>query len=54
MARSASVTIDLNGTRVIDRTDQKFDDEGIIALQLHADPPMEVRFKDIEITDLAK
>jgi hypothetical protein len=53
-AKGKHVTIDLNGTRVIDRTDQKFDDEGIIALQLHAGPPMEVRFKDIEITELGK
>jgi hypothetical protein len=53
-ARGKHVTIDLNGTRVIDRTDEKFDDEGIIALQLHAGEPMEVRFKDIEITELGK
>jgi hypothetical protein len=51
-ARGKHVTIDLNGTRVIDRTDEKFDDEGIIALQVHVGPPMEVRYKDIEITEL--
>ena len=51
-AKGKHVTIDFNGTRIIDRTDEKFDDEGIIALQLHAGPPMEVRFKDIEITEL--
>ena len=51
-AKGKHVTIDLNGTRVIDRTDDKFDDEGIIALQTHVGPPMEVRFKDIEITEL--
>ncbi|QEH37207.1 hypothetical protein OJF2_57940 [Aquisphaera giovannonii] len=44
--------VELNGTCVIDREDEKFDDEGIIALQTHAGPPMEVRFKDIEITEL--
>lgn len=43
------VTIDINGTRVIDRTDPKFDKEGIIALQVHVGPAMEVRFKDLEI-----
>ncbi len=43
------LTIDLNGTRVIDRTDPKFDKEGIIALQGHAGEPMEVRFKDLMI-----
>lgn len=43
------LTIDLNGTRVIDRTDPKFDKSGIIALQVHVGPPMEVRYKDVEI-----
>jgi hypothetical protein len=43
------LTIDLNGTRVIDRTDPKFDKSGIIALQVHVGPPMEVRYKDLEI-----
>jgi hypothetical protein len=51
-AKGKHVTIDLNGTRVIDRTDEKFDDEGIIALQVHVGPPMEVRYKDIELTEL--
>jgi hypothetical protein len=51
-AKRDHVTIDLNGTRVIDRTDPKFDAKGIIALQTHAGPPMEVRFKDIEIKTL--
>ena len=47
------MTIDLNGTRIIDRDDPKFDKEGIIALQIHVWPePMEVRFKDIEIKEL--
>ena len=53
MAKGKHVTIDLNGTRIIDRTDAKFDDAGIIGLQVHVGPPMEVRFKDIEITELA-
>jgi hypothetical protein len=53
-AKGQHVTIDLNGTRVIDREDPKFDKEGIIALQIHVWPkPMEVRFKDIEIKELA-
>jgi len=51
-AKGKRVTIDFNGTRIIDRTDEKFDDEGVIALQVHVGPPMEVRFKDIEITEL--
>ena len=37
-AKGQHVTIDLNGTRVIDREDPKFDKEGIIALQVHVGP----------------
>lgn len=48
-AKGDHVTIDLNGTRVIDRTDDKFPKTGVIALQVHAGPPMEVRYKDLEI-----
>ncbi len=52
-AKGDHVTIDFNGTRIIDRVDPKFDPQGIIALQLHVWPePMEVRFKDIEIAEL--
>ncbi len=51
-ARGKHVTIDLNGTRIIDRTDPVFDDDGIIALQVHVGPPMEVRYKDIDIKEL--
>ena len=51
-ARGDRVTIDLNGTRIIDRTDPEFDPRGIIALQVHVGPPMEVRFKDLEIRRL--
>jgi hypothetical protein len=53
-AKGPHVTIDFNGTRIIDRNDPKFDKEGIIALQVHVWPePMEVRFKDLEIEELA-
>ncbi|WP_406699898.1 DUF1080 domain-containing protein [Singulisphaera sp. Ch08] len=48
-AKGDHVTIDINGTRVIDRTDPKFAKEGIIALQVHTGEPMEVRYKDLEI-----
>jgi hypothetical protein len=51
-AKGDHVTIDLNGTRVIDRTDSHFDKEGIIALQVHVGPAMEVRYKDIEIQEI--
>lgn len=53
MAKGDHVVIKLNGTTVIDRTDPKFEKSGIIALQLHTGPPMEVRFKDVEIKTLA-
>jgi hypothetical protein len=53
-AKGQHVTIDFNGTRIIDREDPKFDKEGVIALQIHVwKDPMEVRFKDIEIKELA-
>jgi hypothetical protein len=51
-AKGDHFTIDFNGTRVIDRTDDKVPKTGIIALQTHAGPPMEVRFKDIKIKTL--
>jgi hypothetical protein len=53
-AKGSLVTIDLNGTRIIELDDPTFDKDGIIALQIHRWPePMEVRFKDIEIKELA-
>lgn len=51
-AKGQHVTIDLNGTRIIDREDPKFDKDGIIALQVHVGPEMEVRYKDIEIKEI--
>ena len=39
----------LNGNTVLDIQDPEGAKEGIIALQLHAGPSMEVRFKDLEI-----
>jgi hypothetical protein len=53
-AKGTHVIIKINGTTVIDRTDEKFEKSGIIALQLHAGPPMEIRFKDIEIKPLTE
>jgi hypothetical protein len=46
------LTITLNGTTVIDRDEPKFDKTGVIALQVHVGPPMEVRFKDLMIKPL--
>ena len=52
-AKGSHVTIELNGTQIIDRDDPKFDKEGIIGLQIHVWPePMEVRYKDLEIQEL--
>jgi hypothetical protein len=51
-AKGDHVTMELNGTKVIDLVDPKFDRSGIIALQVHQGPPMEVRYKDIEIKTL--
>ena len=51
-AQGDHVVITLNGTKVIDRVDPKFDPKGIIALQVHVGPAMEVRYKDIEIKTL--
>jgi len=53
-AKGSHVIIDLNDIRIIDRDDPKFDREGIIALQIHVwKEPMEVRFKDIVIKEIA-
>jgi hypothetical protein len=51
-AKGDHVIITINGTKVIDRTDPKFDKSGIIALQVHVGKPMEVKYKDIEIKTL--
>lgn len=51
-AKGDHVIIDFNGTRIIDRTDEKFAKSGIIALQVHVGPAMEVRYKDLEIKTL--
>ncbi|MCC6488315.1 MAG: DUF1080 domain-containing protein [Candidatus Hydrogenedentes bacterium] len=47
-----SVKLILNGNVTCDITDPEGAKTGIIALQLHAGPAMEVRFKDISIKDL--
>ncbi len=48
------LTIELNGVVVIARKDPEFADEGIIALQVHVGPAMEVRFKDLEIREIGR
>ena len=52
IAQGKHVQMFINGTKVIDRTDPEFDDQGIIALQVHVGPAMEVRFKDLTIKEL--
>lgn len=51
-ARGDHVVITINGTKVIDRTDPMFAKSGIIALQVHVGPAMEVRYKDLTIQPL--
>ncbi len=49
------ITQKLNGFTTVDYTEQdeaKGAKEGIIALQLHVGPKMEIRFKDLEIKEL--
>jgi hypothetical protein len=50
--KGQQLVIKINGTTVIDRTDEKFAKSGIIALQVHVGPEMEVRYKDLEIKTL--
>ena len=52
VAKGDHLVIEFNGTKIIDRTDPAFAKKGVIALQLHAGPPMEVMFKDIEIKEI--
>jgi len=46
------VTIVLNGRTTCDIVDPEGAKKGVFAFQLHAGPPMEVRFKDIEVKAL--
>ncbi len=48
-ARGDHAIIHFNGVKIIDRVDPKFEPAGLIGLQVHVGPAMEVRFKDIEI-----
>jgi hypothetical protein len=47
------VTIKLNGKTTVDRDFDNLPEDGIIAWQLHAGPPMEATFKDIDFKDLS-
>ena len=52
-ADHAHITQAINGFTTVDYTEtsDKGATDGIIALQLHAGPPMLVEFKDIEIAE---
>jgi 3-keto-disaccharide hydrolase len=53
-AQDNHITIDFNGVRTLDyhETEPGIDTSGFIALQIHAGPPMQVQFKDIQIRAL--
>jgi hypothetical protein len=46
------VTIKLNGETTVDDEFEKLPDEGIIAWQLHAGPPMEIVFRNIKFREI--
>lgn len=48
------VTITVNGVVTVDEEFAKLPEKGIIALQLHVGPAMEVTYKDIKFKDLSK
>ena len=50
-ARGNRIVLELNGVRAVEysETDSSIERAGIVALQLHSGPPMEVHFKDIVI-----
>ena len=51
-ARGHHITLVLNGIKSVDLEDPTGDLSGVIALQLHVGPAMEVQFKDIKIKEL--
>lgn len=51
-AQGHHVTLELNGVKSVDVEDPKGDLTGVIALQLHVGPAMEVQFKEIQIKEL--
>jgi hypothetical protein len=56
-ARGNHFTHEINGTRMIEAIDDDADKraaEGILALQIHAGPPMTVQFKNIRLTAIPK
>jgi hypothetical protein len=55
IAKGHDITVKLNGQTTAQLTDKQkdhFETKGVLALQLHAGPPMTVQFKDVEIKAL--
>jgi len=52
-AQGSRVTVDLNGVRAAEyeETDPAIEPRGILALQVHGGPPVEVHFKDLRIRE---
>ena len=50
-ARGHHITLVLNGVKSVDVEDPTGDLGGVVALQLHTGPAMEVQFKDIKIKE---
>lgn len=50
-ANGNRIVLELNGKKTVDYTETEagIDGSGFIALQLHGGPPLEMRFKDLEI-----
>ena len=46
------MTVVFNGVTTVDEAFAKMPAEGIIAFQLHAGPPMQVKFKDVILKEL--
>jgi len=51
-AKGHHITLELNGIKSVELEDPTGDLSGVIALQLHVGPAMEVQFKDIKIKEL--
>ena len=51
-AKGHHITLVLNGIKSVDLEDPTGDLSGVIALQIHVGPAMEVQFKDIKIKEL--
>ena len=51
-AKGHRITLELNGVKSVDLEDPTGDLSGVVALQLHVGPAMEVQFKDIKIKEL--